>query len=102
MLFRSAELANRPADRRRGLLGRDRLMPGHGLLLQPCSSVHSCFMRFAIDVVFLDRDGVVLKIVERMPAWRLAWGGWRAWQTLELAAGASAAAKIRRGDRLIW
>jgi hypothetical protein len=98
----TAELANRRANRRRGLLGRDRLAPGSGILLQPCSSVHSFFMRFAIDVVFLDRDGRIQKIVERLPAGRLAWGGWRAWQTLELAAGASAAAELCRGDRLIW
>ena len=59
-------------------------------------------MRFAIDVVFLDRKGRVVKIVAGMPPWRLAWGGWRAWQTLELAAGAAAAAELRRGDQLTW
>jgi len=98
----TAELADRSADRRRGLLGRDALATGRGLLLRPCGSVHTFGMRFPIDVVFLERDGRVRKVVERMGAARLAWGGWRAWQTLELAAGAAAAAAVRRGDRLTW
>jgi uncharacterized protein len=97
-----AELAEDSRERRRGLLGRDGLAPGRGLLLQPCESVHTFFMRFVIDVVFLDRQGRVVKVVDGLPPWRLAWGGWVARQTLELAAGAVAAAGIRRGDRLTW
>ena len=98
----AAEVAERAADRRRGLLGRDGLEPGTGMLLRPCSSVHTFFMRFRIDVVFLDRDGRVLRVVQGMGPGRLAWGGWRAWQTLELASGAAAAAGVHRGDRLAW
>jgi len=98
----TADLADRSADRRRGLLGRTGLEPGRGMLLTPCSSVHTFFMRFRIDVVFLDRNGVVLAVVPDLGPGRLAWGGWRARQTLELAAGAAAAAGLRRGDRLVW
>lgn len=97
-----AEVAATSTSRRRGLLGRNGLDVGHGLLITPCGSVHTFFMRFPIDVVFLDRDRRVRKVVERLRPGRLAWGGWRAWQTLELAAGAIAAAGLRRGDRLIW
>jgi uncharacterized protein len=96
-----AELADTPSSRRRGLLGRAGLEPDHGMLIRPCSSVHTWFMRFPIDVVFLDRDGIVLRIVARMGPWRLARGKNGAWQTLELAAGAGAAAGLRCGDRLI-
>jgi hypothetical protein len=69
-----------------GLLARRRLSRGEALLLAPCASVHTCFMRYAIDVVFLNRRGRVLKVVERLPPWR--WTGCRgAHATLELRAG---------------
>jgi hypothetical protein len=97
----SAELADRSPERRRGLLGRDSLPPGRGLLLRPCGSVHTFGMRFPIDVVFLDRGGRVLRVVERMGARRLAWGGWRAWQTLEPPAGTARQAGVSQGDRLL-
>jgi len=100
-LLVQAELAATPSSRRRGLLGRDGLASGSGMLIRPCSSVHTCFMRFPIDVVFLDRDGLVRRIVARMVPWRLARGGGPAWQTLELPAGAGAAAGLREGDRLV-
>ncbi|HLO94144.1 MAG TPA: DUF192 domain-containing protein, partial [Burkholderiaceae bacterium] len=45
-----------------GLLVRPRLGAGEGLLLKPCNSVHTCFMRYAIDVIYLDREGRVLKL----------------------------------------
>jgi uncharacterized membrane protein (UPF0127 family) len=78
--------------RMRGLLGRRYLPPDEGILLRPASSVHTAFMRFPIDVVFLDRDLVVLKVVPELPAWRAAaCRGAKA--TVELAAGEAA----RRG-----
>lgn len=69
-----------------GLLFLPPLPPGHGLLLVPCASVHTAFMRYAIDVVFLNRCGVIQKIVPRLKPWRMAACG-GAHQTLELAAG---------------
>jgi uncharacterized protein len=63
-------LAATPLARMRGLLGRSGLEKGEGLLLRPASSVHTFFMRFPIDVVFLSRDGEVLKIAEAVPPWR--------------------------------
>ena len=56
-------VADRPFARMRGLLGRPSLPAGEGILLRPASSVHTFFMRFAIDVVFLDRDLRVLRVV---------------------------------------
>ena len=56
------EIADTRATRRRGLLGRDRLAPGSALVISPCLAVHTAFMRFAIDVVFLDRDDRVVKV----------------------------------------
>jgi uncharacterized membrane protein (UPF0127 family) len=94
------EAAIDSASRRRGLLGRDGLAESHGLALAPCSSVHTFFMRFPIDIVFVARDGRVLKIVERLGAWRIA-GSLRAFATIELPAGTLRAVGLVAGDRVI-
>lgn len=72
-----------------GLLGRRALAPEQALLIVPCNNVHTFFMRFAIDVVFLDREGVVLSVVPALLPWRVA-AAWRAHACLELAAGGAA------------
>src|SRR3954466_14751776 len=55
-------LALTRSERRTGLLGRDSLAPSAALVLSPCGSIHTMFMRFPIDVVFVDRDGRALRI----------------------------------------
>jgi hypothetical protein len=85
--------------RMRGLLGRRRLERDEGLLLKPAPSVHTFFMRFPIDAVFLDRDGSVLKVRSHLRPWRVA-GARGAHATLELAAGEAARRGIDQGDRL--
>jgi uncharacterized membrane protein (UPF0127 family) len=84
----------------RGLLGRKRLPRGHGLLIKPTWSIHTMFMRFPIDVVFLDRDRTVVRVVHALRPWRVA-GARRAVAALELAAGAAAEAGIEVGDSLV-
>lgn len=64
-------IAATPCARLRGLIGRPPPAPGQALLLRPAASVHTCFMRYPIDVVFLDREGRVLAIHDAVPAWRL-------------------------------
>jgi uncharacterized membrane protein (UPF0127 family) len=96
-------LAIRRADgffsRLRGLLFSPDLKPGEGLLLVPCASVHTAFMRTPIDVVFLDRAGKIRRIVPRLKPWRAAaYAG--AWQTLELAAGEAARLGLQAGQSL--
>lgn len=85
-------LADRPLSRLRGLMGRRSLASGHGLLLRPSPSIHTCFMRFPIDVVFLDRELRVVSVRARLRAWRFA-GQRGARAVLELPAGEAA----RRG-----
>jgi uncharacterized protein len=92
-------VADSPWSRMRGLLGRRGLESGEGLLLRPAGSVHMFFMRFAIDVVFLSRDGEVLKIVSALQPWRTA-GARRAKMALELGAGEAERSGIRVGSRL--
>ena len=93
------ELAVTRAARRRGLLGRDSLEPGHAMLIAPCSSIHTWFMRFPIDVIFVARDGRVVKTRAAMPPWRLA-AAPRSYAVVELASGAIAKANVTIGDRL--
>jgi uncharacterized membrane protein (UPF0127 family) len=85
--------------RARGLLGRSGLEPGDGMLIDAAPSVHTFFMRFPIDVVFLDRDWKVVRVVDRLRPWRVA-GARRAVAALELPAGAAAEAGIEEGDVL--
>jgi uncharacterized membrane protein (UPF0127 family) len=92
-------VADRPVSRLRGLLGRDCLGPGEALLIRPASAIHTFFMRFAIDVVFVDRTGVVLKIVAALRPWRFA-SSRGARCVLELSAGEAEARGIRPGDEL--
>jgi uncharacterized membrane protein (UPF0127 family) len=83
----------------RGLLGRSSLAPEEGILLRPAGSVHTAFMRFPIDVVFVDRDGEVLRVAEALPPWRTA-SARGAKAVVELAAGAAAAAGRVAGLRV--
>src|SRR5918992_1844750 len=92
-------VAETPLSRLRGLLGRSRLASGEGLLIRPTSAIHTCFMRFPLDAVFLDGDLVVLRTVSHLRAWRFAaCRGSRS--VLELAAGEIPRRGIRPGDRL--
>ena len=86
--------------RMRGLLGRDRLEAGGGMLIDPAHSVHMFFMRFPIDVVFLDRDWKVVRVVPTLRPWRVA-GARGAVAALELPAGAAAEARIEEGETLV-
>lgn len=93
------EIADRTLPRMRGLMGRRALPAGEGLLLRPAPSIHTAFMRFPIDALFLDRDLRVLAVVERLRPWRMASKrGARA--VLELSAGESSRRGVHVGDRL--
>jgi uncharacterized protein len=92
-------VADTPSSRMRGLLGRRSLDGGEGLLLRPASSIHTWFMRFPIDAVFLAEDGTVVRIAEDLGPWRAA-GRRGARAVLELASGECGRRGIRTGDRL--
>jgi uncharacterized membrane protein (UPF0127 family) len=92
-------IANRPWARMRGLLGHESLPAGEGLLLTPAPSVHTALMRFSIDVIFLDKELRVVKLVERLVPWRTA-SARRARAALELAAGEAARRGVSVGDIL--
>jgi uncharacterized protein len=93
-------VAASPFSRMKGLLGRSELRPGEGLLLRPASAIHTFFMRFPIDAVFLDRDWRVVAIAGDVAPWRTA-GRKGAKAVLELPAGESARRGLHPGDLLV-
>lgn len=88
-------------ERMRGLLGRAPLGNDEALLLEPCGSVHSFGMRYALDLVYVDRRGCVRKLVYGMRPGRLS-ASLGAHATIEFAAGKLAVTGIKMGDRLAW
>lgn len=100
LVAHEVEAAFDSRTRRKGLLGRDGLHDGQAMVLAPCGAIHTFGMRFPIDVLFVARDGRVLKIVERLAAWRIA-GSLRAIATVELAAGHASRVGLAEGDRLV-
>jgi uncharacterized protein len=92
-------VADSVSTRFRGLLGRRELSADEGLLLTPTGSIHTWFMRFPIDAVFLDGDLRVLGVAAELGPWQVA-GRRGARAVLELAAGAAARNGVEPGDRL--
>jgi uncharacterized protein len=86
-------------SRRKGLLGRERLEAGQGLWIAPCESVHTFFMKFPIDLVYLDRKHQVKKVRDSVGPWRLS-GCLTARSVLELPAGTIRGTRTERGDSL--
>jgi uncharacterized membrane protein (UPF0127 family) len=87
VLLPTVLVADRATERMRGLLGRDSLPPGSGMLLAPCGSLHTLGMRFALDVIYFDSAWRVVRTVRTLPPWRCSFGGWRARAALEIQAG---------------
>jgi uncharacterized membrane protein (UPF0127 family) len=87
------------AARKHGLLGRQSWDAGNALVIAPSNAIHTFFMKFPIDVVFVRRDGTVVKAQGPVPPWRLA-GALRAYAVIELPGGALARCETRPGDVL--
>ena len=85
----------------RGLLGRKELSNEEGIRLKPSGSVHTFFMRFPIDVVFLDRELRVVAIAADVPPWR-ARGARGAKAVVELAAGEASRRALTDGETLVF
>lgn len=99
ILALSAGVANTSAKRREGLLKRTGLNTGEGLWITPCEAVHCFFMKFTIDVVFLDRQKRVVKTCQSMKPWRMA-ACLRAHSVLELPEGQIHSTGTQAGDQL--
>jgi uncharacterized protein len=101
ILATAADVAGTSDKRRTGLLKRDKLERGEGLWISPCESVHTFFMKFAIDLVYLDRKKRVRKVRHAVPPWRLS-ACLTAHSVLELPAGTAAETGTQPGDQLLF
>ena len=100
VLGEAIEVAETSAKRAKGLLGRDALAAGEGLLFKHCSSLHTLFMRFAIDIVFISKEGKVLKVAHAVPPFRICIAPLRAHYALELPAGSIEVSGTKVNDML--
>jgi uncharacterized membrane protein (UPF0127 family) len=100
VLGTAIEVAETSSKRAKGLLGRDHLATGEGLLFKHCSSLHTFFMRFAIDIAYIAKNGRVLKIAHSVPPFRICAAPLRAHYALELPAGSLAASHTKVKDML--
>lgn len=99
VLAHDARLADSFFSRLIGLLRTDRLPPGNGLVIRPCNSVHTFGMRYAIDVIFTDNQGRILKIIHRLNPGELALCRGAVYG-VELPAGTAYAGRAEIGDTL--
>ena len=95
-----AILANNPLKRLVGLLNRRHLEPGEGLVLVPGGAIHMFFMRMAIDVLFADKEGNVLKAAANVKPWRMVMAPRRTRYTIELPTGVIQTSGTQPGDHL--
>lgn len=100
VLAARAAVADTPRSRRRGLLGTEALEDGRGLVIVPCRQIHTFGMRYAIDVVFVDRRMRVLRVAKAMRPRRLGALALRAAAAIELPPGKAAATGTASGDML--
>lgn len=99
VLAQAADVADTSAKRRTGLLKHKSLEAGEGLWIVPCESVHTFFMKFPIDLVYLDRKRRVRKVRDTVVPWRLS-ACLLAHSILELPAGTVRATGTEPGDQL--
>jgi uncharacterized membrane protein (UPF0127 family) len=99
VLVDDLQIAKSPWSKMKGLLGRERLDEDTGLLIEFCNSIHMFFMKFPIDVVYLDRNLIVENIVYELQPWGVS-SHRRAAHVLEIAAGRAEARELKTSDRL--
>ncbi len=99
-LAEQAFLADTAFSRLKGLLGRDNIGSQEALVITQCRSIHMFFMRFAIDVVFIDRKNIVIGVVENIRPFQMSPYFFRASAAVELPVGKIQASRTKKGDLL--
>src|ERR1043166_5383378 len=102
VLGEAIEVADSAVRRVKGLLGRECLEDGQGLLFKQASSLHTFFMRFPIDILFIDKTGKVLRSRPHVAPFKLVAAPLRAFYALELPAGAINKSNTKVGDRMLF
>lgn len=100
LLVARLNVAESLSDRTIGLLGRESLPEDEGLWIHRCNSIHTFFMRFAIDCVFLNRKQEVVAVKADIKPWRLVLPQWGASSVIEVSAGVTEKWKLQKGDTL--
>ena len=99
ILAENAEVARTSAARQKGLLGRTSLPEGGGLWIIPCESVHTFFMKFPIDLVYINRKNIVKKVRRNVGPWKLS-ACLSAHSIIELPVGAIDRSQTGPGDKI--
>lgn len=100
VLAQNVRKANTPWLRMRGLLGQKALLDGEAMVIEPCNSVHMFFMRFAIDVVFISRNNVVVGCCCNLKPFQLSPVFWDSYCAIELPAGKIESTQTQIGDKV--
>jgi uncharacterized membrane protein (UPF0127 family) len=100
VLSKDILIAESIIDRLIGLMFREKIIGAEGLLIDPCRSIHTFFMRYSLDIIFLNSEYRIIKIIRDMKPWRMTWIYFRANKTLELPAG-KFPAELKEGDILV-
>ena len=100
MLIEDVELAVSFFERAKGLLGRKSLSPGQGLWIKPCNNIHTFFMKFTIDCVFLNKSNKIEKVFSQVKPFRVIGPVWKAYSVIEFSDGFIQKWDLKPGDQL--
>ena len=100
VLGKDVNIADSPFSRMKGLLGKREFSKGQALLIKPCNSIHTFFMRFSIDVLFLDRDSRVIKVINCFRPFRFSAIYFKAASAIELPCGTIQSSSTQEGDEI--
>ena len=99
-LSQNVTLATSWFARAKGLLGKKSLTLGDALWIDNCNNIHTMFMKFSIDVIFVDKKLIVKNIYRNIPPWRPLYVSWRAHSVFEFTAGSVSLEAVEVGDQL--
>ncbi len=102
VLATTVDVADNPAKRMKGLLGKDHLPANNALLITPCNSIHMFFMRFAIDAIFINTDDKVVGLCPNLQPYHISPIFFKACSVIELPAGTIALTQTKLGDQIAF
>jgi len=100
LLAKDIVIANTPFKRMKGLLGKKEFREGQALILKPCNSIHTFFLRFAIDVIFVDKHNKIIEAISHLKPFRLTCVYWLSALAIELPSGTIQSTLTCKGDTL--
>lgn len=100
LLLEKIELAESFMSRGKGLLGRKNMAENHGLWIKPCNNIHTFFMKFSIDCIFVDRSMHVTRVIHDVKPFRMVGPYWKSHSVIETKAGFAKKYNVNKGDQL--